>query len=504
MLWTDRSAFESELDGLIDGVVRSSSESSPALKRPAAQNTRTKRFKSNHDTDRTQASVDYGRHVHPSRKELLERPDAPELREVISRVEYNLGCSTVAPRSSLVHRKSNVADSSWSLNDHLHQTGTWSTLANTVRRQWNTRKDDLEYQFLLEQRRNENLQKVDRYVPESPTGDWRRRPKPCSAFLFERLPENVRDEIFRKVLVSSDCIQIDFSWLRSFVKGHARIPNVKQKIEHKGSAYVLPHAWNKLLTDIQSMQEDMVQFRGALETRDLKTRATRSPCRGLSTALFRVSRSVNESAVRVFYGQNTFQFPCATSAWVQLESFLATVGLENTKNIKRIRIHAPLWHRGPQEDFVEGAIVDLLSPASRLALIQPPAHDRLLSAIQHSAHALTNADSLISLSLDLENGMIADYWSGRYVNEKRLINMSEAEEYVERKTKGIAALKALSDQLVSKHNHSPFMTLHHASSTITPDLKEFRQRLASLDMEAEKYGWRIDPHLKVTRWDKKA
>ena len=37
--------------------------------------------------------------------------------------------------------------------------------------------------------------------------------------------------------------------------------------------------------------------------------------------------------------------------------------------------------------------------------------------------------NLRSLTLEIENGA-ADYWSGRYVNEKRLVSISEAEEHV--------------------------------------------------------------------------
>ena len=95
-------------------------------------------------------------------------------------------------------------------------------------------------------------------------------------------------------------------------------------------------SWDKLLPDIDLMRSDMLQFAEALETRGTKTRYSRSPCRGLTTGLLRVSRSFHELAAPIFYGQNIFKFPCATSAWMQLDSFLATIGQSNATNIQRL------------------------------------------------------------------------------------------------------------------------------------------------------------------------
>ena len=63
-----------------------------------------------------------------------------------------------------------------------------------------------------------------------------------------------------------------------------------QSAEVNGSTYVFPVDWNQLLADVQTMKDEMALFKKALELREAKTRATRSPCRGLSTSLLRVSR----------------------------------------------------------------------------------------------------------------------------------------------------------------------------------------------------------------------
>lgn len=159
-------------------------------------------------------------------------------------------------------------------------------------------------------------------------------------------------------------------------------------------------------------------------------------------------------------------------------------------------IHVPLWHRGVQQDFVDGALVDVFSPASRMAVIKPPPHDRLLSAIKRSVNMLLGGN-IVTLSLDLENGPAADYFTGRYSRDKSLISLAEAEEFVERKYKGIELLSQLSEVLATGQNR-PILSLHRPSRS-SFDKKEFRKRLPGLAAEAEKYGWELDPYLRDVR-----
>lgn len=214
-----------------------------------------------------------------------------------------------------------------------------------------------------------------------------------------------------------------------------------------------------------------------------------------------VSKQMHEQAAPIFYGLNSFHFPWATSAWMQLESFLATIGPANVTRLRSIRIHAPLWHRGTQEDFVEGALLDLTSPASRLGVVKPTARDRLLSAIRSSVQTLSKAGKLEHFSLDLEHGMVTDRWTGRYNNDRQLIAITDAEEHVVRKQQGVELLRKLSecDSLLTK----PQLTLHHpspAAKIAKYDLSEFRSRLSGVIREAEKYGWQVEQHLKGRRW----
>ena len=236
---TEKTTFESELELLLS----TPATSSPSRKRPAmegrlpahqigtnSEGTSSKRIKA-------EPVVENGKYtpgsdvlnVHPARRLLL---DLPETREQI-----------IAPRGP--RRAPRPGQ-------------TWRTLTNTVRRQWDPRKDDLDYEFLLEQRRREPVSNVDRYVPANVPARPR---KAGTTFPLQQLPEDIRARLFEYILVSADPISIDFYWLRSFVRGHARVPTVMQNVDVNGSTYTFPVGWNQLLTEVQTMKDEMGQFK---------------------------------------------------------------------------------------------------------------------------------------------------------------------------------------------------------------------------------------------------
>lgn len=254
--------------------------------------------------------------------------------------------------------------------------------------------------------------------------------------------------------------------------------------------------WDQVVKDVNTMQKDCVPFKPALEDRGNKTRKRKAPCRGLTTGVLTVSRDMHVQAAFVFYSKNTFRFPWPSSAWMQLESFLASIGPINVSRLHNIAIHCPLWHRGIKEDFLEGNILDLTSPASRLGVVKSTSRDRLLSAIAGSVEALSKAGNLDTFALDLEHGLTTERWSGSYSNTRRLIAMSEADEHVSRKQEGTRLLKSLSESLPSP----PVLTIYHQTPSIGKhDLSEFRSRLASVIREAAKYGWKVDQRLNGRR-----
>ncbi|PIA93770.1 hypothetical protein CB0940_04020 [Cercospora beticola] len=419
-------------------------------------------------------------------------------------------------------------------------------IPQVVRRQFDPRENDFPYEALVEARRRERVVDVDRYVPPAGNRPPSRAPgfasaaydsrstrthheqdrmkatpglhvheidfgqrrnhrgqttsqKPIKPFRFQDLPDTIKTRIVFYLLVKDEAILIDFTWLRSFVHGHSRVPSATETLRAEDQkSYTVPQNWPELIHEVQTMQNDCGPFRDALELRGNKTRGLRGPCRGLTTGLLRVSRSVHKMAAEALYGGNKFRFPWPTCAWMQLESFLATIGSRNVGYLRSLEIHVPLWHRGMQEDYLEGAILDLTSPASRLGVVLPTARDRLLSAITFCVHALLKANNLSNLLLILEHGLATDRWIGRHTNDRQLIPLAEAEELVARKQQGIAILQELA-QLV-KTKAIRLHVQHVGASKIQEyDKKEFKQRLPGLKKEAEKYGWVVDQALKGRR-----
>ncbi|KAK4630468.1 uncharacterized protein CLAFUR5_08098 [Fulvia fulva] len=450
---------------------------------------------------------------------MKSTPGRPSSRSSdVSRAAYSMAELTGTPRepSSQLSVKSGARSYAHQAN-RLHSgrdNQNRSSLQNAVRRQWDPSKDDLVYEDLVARRRNERLANVDRYIPQIgdsvdagrgsertpraavnvPSGS----PQHAKPFPFTRLPGRVQDRILSLLLVKDSPITIDFTWLRPFVHGHCRIPVATETLPASGGSYTVPVEWTKLLEDVRLMKSDCSKFKDALEVRGNKTRKLRGPGRGLTTGLLRVSREVHRRAVTVFYCENTFAFPWPTAAWMQLESFLATVGPTNVRRIRSISIHVPLWHRGIHDDYVEGAILDLTTPASRLGVVQPSDRDRLLSAVRSCVHALTKGGRLESLSLELEHGINTDRWTGTYSNNRQLISAADAEEHVMRKQEGIELLRKACRVLPQR----PTLALYHPSATnkiAQYHISEFRSRLASVVQEANKYGWQVDQQLKGSR-----
>lgn len=133
-----------------------------------------------------------------------------------------------------------------------HANGeTWNTLRNAVHRQWDSRKDDLTYEKLVEKRRAERLTNVDRYIPGDPSPPSsppvRRTFRINKPFPFGKLPEKLQEKILALVLVGESPLVIDFTWLRPFVHGHCRVPSTTKTVTIDGVSYNVPVDWTKLI-----------------------------------------------------------------------------------------------------------------------------------------------------------------------------------------------------------------------------------------------------------------
>ncbi|KAI7163562.1 hypothetical protein KC352_g26493 [Hortaea werneckii] len=327
-----------------------------------------------------------------------------------------------------------------------------------------------------------------------PSRSQDRKPQRLRRFSFYELSPKIRDRIYRLLLTKDGPIQIDFTWLRPFINGHARIPAPAMIVHHDQSAYYIPVPFDRLVQDVSLMHGDMKPYAAALENKITKTHAVRAPVRGFAIPLLRVSKRLHEEAARVLYTHNSFSFPRSTSAWMVLESFLATIGKTNIAHLHQIDIHVPMWHLGVQADFVEGAILNLVLPAVKMTVRTPPAHDRLLSAIKSVTEALSHAHHLQHLVLGLKYGKETDIWTERYHTTRSLISVSDAEEFATRREKGTELLHQLSDTIPAR----PKLRVFFTSAYTTRQAKEgFKEELPRMMREAAKYGWAVEENLQV-------
>ncbi|KAK0354975.1 hypothetical protein LTR91_024859 [Friedmanniomyces endolithicus] len=462
-------------------------------------------------------------HVHPSRQVLLDRPiaqhsnDLPPISHSTAEVAE---CARSSPsKTGRIHTSLKTACLPTSpefhaivMYDRPHPcltaapvsqdigpktTGphtnrkTWDTVRNAVQRHVDPRKDDLEYESLLRIRRNEKTKDIDRYVPESskprPPKHMQPATRRSGPFSFQKLPETVRSRILTLLLVSSAPISLDFTWLRSFFAGHSRVPNPDTSVEHNGVKHQIPKSLDQVINEVDVMQQDMMPFRLALEQRADKTRPHKSPCIGLTASLLRVSRVVHKDSARILYEQNTFSFLCPTTAWMLLELFLITIGSTNVARIQSLEVHVPLWHQGLAHGYIEGAILDLASPVSRLAVIKPPARDRLLAAVEQCVFILQQAGQLTDFKPRIRrSGKLADEWIGRVSDDKSTSGI-QLDELVVRKRKGTELLRQLTETLPLR---SPPTLCNTGLTRLTyGDSPADRERLENLKHEAAKYGW---------------
>ncbi len=130
-----------------------------------------------------------------------------------------------------------------------------------------------------------------------------------------------------------------------------------------------------------------------------------------------------------------------------LELFLITIGPTNVARIRSLEVHVPLWHQGLTHGYIEGAILDLASPVSRLAVIKPPARDRLLAAVEQCVFILQQAGQLTDFKPRIRrSGRLADDWIGQ-VTDIRSASTFQADELVVRKQKGTQLLRQLTETL---------------------------------------------------------
>lgn len=259
MFTQDRVKFDEDLTELINIAAANASSSvnsprtelatpSPSVDprlhdRASCERRATKRVKLEHTSDND--ALVRG-NVHPSRRGLLNAPSfalgsangkpspfSTTLSDDVLHLQTT-GSNTVPLGNSMKRRADDLLDSQSVVrresavtygshgpisigqdrvsNKNKHSVST--TLRNVVRRQWDPSRDRLPYEHLLENRRTEQLGKVDRYVPTSTLLPRTHRTavklRSSSPFPYRKLPEKVRAKILALLLVSHEPIVIDF------------------------------------------------------------------------------------------------------------------------------------------------------------------------------------------------------------------------------------------------------------------------------------------------------
>ncbi|GAB1727558.1 hypothetical protein NU195Hw_g4633t1 [Hortaea werneckii] len=513
LLSNDRSIFEAELEGMIADAAAPIRTTSPEAsiipdvinwKRSIAWESDApslalKRRRTNGQDQELplriteSARSEHGNFVHHSRASFFNLSNDSPMQDA------RRGRSSVHGRPSILPH----------FEDHGSSEPTEATSRQAVHGQWDVRKDDPKLEELTELHRMEDMKYSNRYVLSAGFSSHHdhassqsrlhslsqdRKSSRLRRFSFYELPPKVRDRIYRLLFTKDGPIPIDFTWLRPFINGHARIPAPAITVRHEKSEYYIPVPFDRLVQDVTLMQGDMKPYAAALENKIIKTHAFRAPVRGFAISLLRVSKRLHEEAARIPYTHNTFSFPGPTSAWMVLESFLATIGKTNIAHLNKIDIHVPMWYLGVQADFVEGAILNLVLPAVKMTVRTPPAHDRLLSAIKSVTGALSHAQNLQHLVLGLEYGRETDIWTERYHTTRSLISASDAEEFATRRKEGTELLHQLSETIPARPKLRVFDT---SANTTRPAKEGFKEELPRIMREAAKYGWVVEENLQV-------
>jgi hypothetical protein len=247
---------------------------------------------------------------------------------------------------------------------------------------------------------------------------------------FGSLPDNVQVIIFGMVLQSPDPIRFDTTRLMAFVHDNVDVPSAALIDETRKKH--LPKPARLLQLELEKLKADL---------RDISPARwpSRSVVHGLTLSLLSVSKSVHQRAAKVFYNNNVFEFPDARDAWLHLESFLITIGATNASNIQHLSVAVPKWHPDDSEDQLASAILNALSPATRLVASTDAAEDRLLSAISNCTSILA-AQGLRSLHIDLNINDVQPFLKHRVNASVYELSLDEKNAHAKRRDRGIQLL----------------------------------------------------------------
>ena len=206
--------------------------------------------------------------------------------------------------------------------------------------------------------------------------------------------------------------------------------------------------------------------------------------RQMPLALLYTSTTDARLATEAFYGINTFRFP-HSHGWAAFECFLNTIGPNNSRHLRSLEVHAPLWQDGMNLDNLQIAWIEASHEQTGLTPIKTPPRDRYLGALRTSCLLLGKLGCLQRLSLILPSDSVHKWIMDDDEAMERMLK-DKRDRYLKRKAEEIQIFERLSAALPKLK-----ITLLIQPSTCTEEEEAFND-LERIEGKARAHGWNVD------------
>lgn len=337
------------------------------------------------------------------------------------------------------------------------------------------------------QKRREHLQvgRMDRTTISADTPTVSQEPDDTDRLAtftkFESLPDNVQDIAFGMLLEKYAPIKLNNVRLKAFVESSVGVPDPTWTFMKSRKSP------RELQIELDNMKANMSKVPRGEWPSD-------SVVGGLTLSILLVSKAMHRKAARCLYGNNVFEFSDARDAWLHLESFLNTIGSDNVTNMQHLSVAMPKWSHGPSDDKISVALLNALSPITRLAILNNAAEDPLLSAISSCTSILAGHGGLQSFQINMLLHQLRPFIKPHLQDSLHALSTDEHDKKFRRRNDGLQLLRALDGVLGPKCKTELVI---HAAADNNKSRYQFRYQLRLVQLEAKKYGWDVNRKLRV-------
>jgi hypothetical protein len=298
---------------------------------------------------------------------------------------------------------------------------------------------------------------------------------------FGSLPDNVQDVVFGMLLESCDPIKLDFMMPKTSVRNKVGIPCATSSGKRKKK-----NRPRKLqLKPLHELRLELDNMKAGLDKVLPGEWPSESVVEGLTLSILFVSKAVHRKAARCFYGNNVFEFFDARDAWLHLELFLTTIGPGNASNLQHLSVAMPKWFPNTFNDVIAGALLNALSPVTRLANFNNAAEDPLLSAISSCTSTLADHGGLKSFQINIMVCNLGFFLDCHHGDAAYNLSAEDKDNTAKRRNEGFQLLCDVGGALGL--GCKPQLLIHTTKSNIKGKTC-FDKQLPSIQLEAEKYG----------------